>query len=78
MNRRSIKGSRSRRCDEADARKRLGDAEKYLEVAELVAGEESTEAHNVTAGLAVLAGIAAADAACNSRVLEREWRVRKR
>lgn len=44
--------------------KRLGDAEKYFEVAELVAGEDSVEAHNVATGLAVLAGIAAADAAC--------------
>lgn len=58
------KEPRSRQCDTADARKRLGDAEKYLEVAELVATEDSLESHNVTAGLAVLAGIAAADAAC--------------
>jgi hypothetical protein len=35
-----------------------------LEVAELVAGEDSAGAQNVAAGLAVLAGIAAADAAC--------------
>jgi hypothetical protein len=58
------KGRRSRPCNEADARKRLGDAEKYLEVAELVETEDSVESHNVTTGLAVLAGIAAADAAC--------------
>jgi hypothetical protein len=55
---------RSRPCGAADARKRLGDAEKYLEVAELVATEDSLESHNVATGLAVLAGIAAADAAC--------------
>ena len=48
----------------ADPRKRLRDAEKYLEVAELVSTEDSLESHNVAAGLAVLAGIAAADAAC--------------
>lgn len=55
---------RSRRCDAADARKRFGDASKYLEVAELVASEDTFESHNVATGLAVLAGIAAADAAC--------------
>lgn len=58
------KGIRTRSCDAADARKRLGDADKYLEVAQLVATEHSFEAHNVAAGLAVLAGIAATDAAC--------------
>jgi hypothetical protein len=58
------KSSRARHCDAADARKRLGDAEKYLEVAALVADEDSLESHNVATGLAVLAGIAAADAAC--------------
>jgi len=35
-----------------------------MEVAELVATEDSLESHNVATGLAVLAGIAAADAAC--------------
>ncbi len=64
MSRGAAKDLRSRQCDAADARKRLGDAEKYLEVAELVAGEDSLESHNVATGLAVLAGIAAADAAC--------------
>jgi hypothetical protein len=51
-------------CVADDARRRLTDAEKYLEVAELVASEDSLESHNVATGLAVLAGIAAADAAC--------------
>lgn len=64
MSPRAAKDPRSRQCDTADARKRLADAEKYLEVAELVAGEDSLESHNVATGLAVLAGIAAADAAC--------------
>ncbi len=64
MSRRATKDRRSRPCDASDARKRLADAEKYLEVAELVASEDSLESHNVAAGLAVLAGIAAADAAC--------------
>jgi hypothetical protein len=64
MTRRVSKAPRSRSCDAADARKRFGDAEKYLEVAGSVAGEDSLEAQNVATGLAVLAGIAAADAAC--------------
>jgi hypothetical protein len=64
MSRRTAKDGRARPCDAADARKRLADAKKYLEVAELVASEDSLESHNVAAGLAVLAGIAAADAAC--------------
>jgi hypothetical protein len=64
MSRGKAKDPRSRPCDAADAHKRLGDAEKYLDVAELVATEDSLESHNVATGLAVLAGIAAADAAC--------------
>jgi hypothetical protein len=64
VSRRATNDARSRPCDATDARKRFGDAEKYLEVAQLVATEDSLEAHNVAAGLAVLAGIAAADAAC--------------
>jgi hypothetical protein len=57
-------GARTQRCSGADARIRLGQAEKFLEVAELVAGEAAEEAFSVSAALAVLAGIAAADAAC--------------
>lgn len=56
--------TRTRRCGRAEARKRIADARKYLEVAELVAGEDSSDSINVSVGLAVLAGIAAADAAC--------------
>jgi hypothetical protein len=56
--------TRTRRCGQPEARKRLGDARKYLEVAELVAGEDGHDAINVSVGLAVLAGIAAGDAAC--------------
>jgi hypothetical protein len=54
---------RTRPCGRPEARKRLDDARKYLEVAELVAGEDAHESINVSVGLAVLAGIAAADAA---------------
>ncbi|MGH9063469.1 MAG: hypothetical protein ACRDZQ_08050 [Acidimicrobiales bacterium] len=44
-------------------------AEAYLEAAELVLGEPSRrEFGNVAAGLAVLAGIAASDAICCSRL----------
>lgn len=56
--------ARTRRCGEPEAAKRLRDARKYLEVAELVAEEDSMESVSVSAGLAVLAGIAASDAAC--------------
>jgi len=45
-------------------------AQKYLEVAELIASEDGA-AINVTFGLAVLAGIAAADAICISATGER-------
>jgi hypothetical protein len=57
--------SRTQPCDRAHARTRLDHAEKSLEVAELVAGErEIPESRSVAAALAVLAGIAASDAAC--------------
>lgn len=56
---------RTQPCDRAHARTRLDHAEKSLEVAELVAGEqEIPESRSVAAALAVLAGIAACDAAC--------------
>jgi hypothetical protein len=58
---------RTRQCGEREARKRLADAEKYLEVAQLVADEAPfPPSATVSAGLAVLAAIAAADAACCS------------
>lgn len=64
MSRTTAKG-RTRQCGPAEARKRLADAEKYLEVAELVASEaEFPPSATVAAGLAVLAAIAASDAAC--------------
>lgn len=54
------------RCSVADARVRRMHASKFLEVAELVAMEQddNPESVNVAASLAVLAGIAASDAAC--------------
>jgi hypothetical protein len=55
---------RTQTCGVADARTRLAQARRFLEVAELVADEGIEASHSVAAALAVLAGIAAADAAC--------------
>jgi hypothetical protein len=53
-------------CTRADALRRQDQAEKFLEVAELVDADSDQDAAsaNVSASLAVLAGIAASDAAC--------------
>jgi hypothetical protein len=53
-------------CNQHQAQVRFGHAVKYREVAELVAteGDDDAASASVAAGLAVLAGIAAADAAC--------------
>jgi hypothetical protein len=56
--------ARQQGCGGAEARTRLAHARKFLEVAQLVAGEDVVESRSVSAALAVLAGIAAADAAC--------------
>lgn len=57
--------TRTQPCSVAQARTRLGHARKFLDVAELVAGEGGeVEYASAAAALAVLAGIAAADAAC--------------
>jgi hypothetical protein len=55
---------RTQRCGSAEARTRLAQAKKFLEVAELVADEQLEESASVSASLAVLAGIAASDSAC--------------
>ncbi len=56
---------RTQPCDRAQARTRLDNARKSLEVAELVADEQGIPAsRSVAAALAVLSGIASADAAC--------------
>ena len=60
--------SRESACALAEARKRSRVARMYLEVAELAADEEADEARNVAAGNAVLAGIAASDAICCTRL----------
>jgi hypothetical protein len=52
-------------CSSQDAKTRLAHARKFLEVAELVAGEgDELEYSSAAAALSVLAGIAASDAAC--------------
>jgi hypothetical protein len=57
--------ARTQPCAEADAARRLRHAQKFLEVAELVAEEgDDIEFSSPAAALAVLAGIAASDAAC--------------
>jgi hypothetical protein len=56
---------RTQECNRAQASVRLSQARAFLEVAELVGAEDDELANdNVAAALAVLAGIAAADAAC--------------
>lgn len=57
-------------CTTAECRARLDQAKAFLEVAELVLTEDRREAH-VAAALAVLAGIAAADAICGLAL--RKW-----
>lgn len=56
---------RTQPCDRAQARTRFDNAQKSLEVAELAAAEQEIPAsRSVAAALAVLSGIASADAAC--------------
>jgi hypothetical protein len=57
---------RTQACGGPQARQRLGQARSYLDVAELTSDENgpSLEYAGVAASIAVLAGIAAADAAC--------------
>jgi len=56
--------TRTQACSGDDARKRLQDARKFLEIAEMVDDEPAVISAGVSASLAVLAGIAASDAAC--------------
>lgn len=60
--------TRVRPCDGAQAKQRLERAREFLEVADLVSGEKGGDASPVyasaAASLAILAGIAASDAAC--------------
>jgi hypothetical protein len=61
------KKGRTQDCTSAQAHQRLAHAESFLEVADLTADEEGDPGigyGSVAASLAVLAGIAASDAAC--------------
>ena len=61
--------TRTAACGPTDARIRLQTALAYLEVAELVLGERDRDEYlSVSAGLAVLSGIAASDAVCCRRL----------
>jgi dihydroorotase-like cyclic amidohydrolase len=63
---------RTQACGVREARTRMEHARAFLEVAELVGAEQDELATpSVTAALAVLAGIAAADAACCARLGQR-------
>lgn len=60
---------RTSACGIAEARERLNIARAYLETAELIHDErERQEFLSVSAGLAVLAGIAASDSICCARL----------
>lgn len=68
----SRKTTRPQPCGRQEAQRRLARAEKFREVAELAASEhEVKESLNVATAVAVLAGIAAADAACCARLGQR-------
>jgi hypothetical protein len=62
--------ARTRPAGIAQARQRLSYAEACIEVADLVLDDDRAAMPGVAAGLAVLAGIAAADAICAVRHLE--------
>jgi hypothetical protein len=65
-----VSRGRMSRCSRADALARLEQARRFLEGAELVHGEGSAYG-SVAVSLAVLAGIAASDAACCAVLGER-------
>lgn len=67
------KPTRTSRCDQRDARKRLAHAKQFIQVAGLVVDESGVDAEyaQAAAALAVLAGIAASDAACCAALGER-------
>jgi hypothetical protein len=58
------RGLRTQSCGDREARTRISAARKFLEVARLVEGEDEAAFWSVATSLAVLAGIAASDAAC--------------
>jgi hypothetical protein len=56
--------ARTQDCSDGDARRRLADARAQLDLAELATATSAAEERKAAAARAVLAGIAAADAAC--------------
>ena len=61
--------TRIQSCDRSDALTRLAQSESFLLAAELIVDDDSDDATpSVAASLAVLAGIAASDAACCARL----------
>ena len=61
--------TRTQSCDRSDALTRLAQSESFLLAAELIVDDDSDDATpSVAASLAVLAGIAASDAACCARL----------
>lgn len=67
--------ARTQKCGENEAQTRVSSAEKFLEVASLIESEDEGTFRTVGASLAVLAGIAAADAACCSALGRRSGSV---
>jgi hypothetical protein len=67
----SPSAQRTQRCSAKDARKRLRDAEAQFNLAELAARDSSPEERKAAASCAVIAGIAATDAACCKALGER-------
>ena len=63
--------TRTQPCSPEQARKRLSDARTFLELAEVVGDRNESSSLGVSAANAVLAGIAAADAACCKALGER-------
>jgi hypothetical protein len=63
--------TRTQPCTADQARKRLADARKFLELAELVDDEPESTSLGVSSANAALAGIAAADAVCCRALGER-------
>jgi hypothetical protein len=55
-------------CEQSDARTRLRQAEAFVSVAELALDDQDEFFGGVAAAVAVLAGIAASDAACCARL----------
>lgn len=62
---------RTQRCGRAEAAARLRDAQAHLDLAEMAAPQSAPAERKAAASSAVLAGIAAADAACCTALGER-------